>query len=534
MSVLPGRLLAVAAWNAALAVTAIAALAPELPEPVRMGAVGVLVLVLPGVAWLGAFRRALDPPRLALAVFGVSSLVTGAALLATALGEQDPSRLRLLAVIAAAGSAGLLLFGLPRRLASGAPWLVLAGMTVCGFALASGSALHVVAPVPEPEMEVRGTAWGLAATGRPWFQGDRESPFALARPLLLHALVAESLLVSGEIGVTERSYRSARANAVARSAGLPLDTAEIWREDRTAFLAEPTLLPTRAVPALLFAATLALLFELGRRLTGSRSAGLAGAALFALSPGTVVCAGSAGMVLPAGFAMLTTALLTEAPLGRRPEVGWIASGAALGALLDQGTGVLALGATLFAALRAGLAAWRAPSRRLRALRDALDRGTLALVLGFVAGAAIWWTYGLWVGGAGFVQEQLRAPGAEATASLAAQWADFSYRTGHGLLPVALPALCVWALAAGTTEPRRALAGWGLLAAATGFLASALPALVAGAVALAWTALPRRPRTGGEPLRAVPRSIAWTAALLLTVGFAYELSGSLGLLRDLHP
>jgi len=35
-----------------------------------MGAVGVLVLVLPGVAWLGAFRRALDPPRLALAVFG--------------------------------------------------------------------------------------------------------------------------------------------------------------------------------------------------------------------------------------------------------------------------------------------------------------------------------------------------------------------------------------------------------------------------------------------------------------------------------
>ena len=70
MSVLPGRMLAVAAWNAALAVTAIAALAPELPEPVRMGAVSVLVLVLPGVAWLGAFRRALDPPRLALAVFG--------------------------------------------------------------------------------------------------------------------------------------------------------------------------------------------------------------------------------------------------------------------------------------------------------------------------------------------------------------------------------------------------------------------------------------------------------------------------------
>jgi hypothetical protein len=492
-----------------------------------MASAGLLVLVLPGTAFLGAFRRALDPPRLALAVMGMSSLVMGAGLVATALGPQDPSRLRLLGVVAAMGSAALLALGPPRRLATGSPWLLLGATAVAGFALASMAALHVLPPFPETEREVRGTAWGLASTGRPWLPG------ALGHPLMLHALVAESLLVTGEIGVTESTYTWARAAAAARAAGVPVDLAEVRREDHATFLSQPALLPTRTVSAFLFACTLALLCELCRRLTGSRTAGLAAAALFALCPASLLHAGSAGHGAAAAFAMLATVLLTEAPLGRRPELGWIAAGAALGAVLDQGTAVLVLGAAALTGLRAGVAGARAPEARLRTVGDAFDRRAVALVAGFLLGTALWWSYALWVDAAGFVQEHLRAFGSGGGLSVATGWAALSASTGHGLLPVGLAALAVWAVARGASEPRRTLAGWGLLAALAGALPAALPALVAGAVALAWTGDPRRPRTG-EPLRAVPRAVAWTAAGLLLVSLVFESAAALRLVQDFRP
>jgi hypothetical protein len=150
------------------------------------------------------------------------------------------------------------------------------------------------------------------------------------------------------------------------------------------------------------------------------------------------------------------------------------------------------------------------------------------------GTAVWWTYRLWVDAGELAQGPGPALAPQGWSTLAARWAEVSARTGHGLLPVALPALCVWAFAPKASEPRRSLAGWGLLAAVVGALSGALPALVAAGVALAFIGLPRRPRTGGEPLRAVPRTIAWTSAVLLAVSLAYELSLSLRLLRDLHP
>lgn len=527
MSTLATRLLVLAAWNAVLALLATGAAAPDVPAAVRMAAAGLLVLVLPGTAFLGAFRRALDPPRLALAVVGLSSLVMGVGLAATAMGPQDPSRLRLLGAVAAMGSAGLLVLGPPRRPAAGSPWLLLACTAGVGFALASTVALHLLPAFPEAEREVRGTAWGLAATGRPWLPG------ALGHPLMLHALVAESLLVSGEIGVTESTYTWARAAAAARAAGVPVDLGEVRREDDATSPSEPALLPMRAVSAFLFACALALLCELGRRLTGSRTAGLAAAALFALCPATLLHAGSAGHGAAAAFAMLGTALLTEAPLGRRPELGWIAAGAALGAVLDQGTAVLALGAAALAALRAVVAGARVPAARLRTAREAFDRPAVALLAGWGLGTALWWSYGLWVDAAGFVQEHLRAASFHVGSSIVPGWAALSASTGHGVLPVGLAALAVWAVRRGASEPRRTLAGWGLLAALVAALPAALPALIAAAVALAWTADPRRPRTG-EPLRAVPRPVAWMAAGLLLVSLVFEAASALRLVQDFRP
>jgi len=219
----------------------------------------------------------------------------------------------------------------------------------------------------------------------------------------------------------------------------------------------------------------------------------------------------------------------EAPIGRRPELPWIAAGAALGAVLDQGTAVL-LGAVALAALRALTAGVAAPALRLRAAREALDLRVLALLAGFLLGTVLWWGYGLWVDAPGFLQAPLRTPRVDAGASLAA----FSASTGHGLLPVGLAALAVWAVARGATEPRRTLAGWGLTAAVAGMLPAGFPALASAAVALAWTGLPRRPRTGGEPLRAVPLPVAWTAGALLLASAAFEAAAALRLVQDFRP
>src|SRR5262245_5899799 len=63
------------------------------PGPLRMLASALVVLVLPGAAWLGLFRRrALDPARLALAVVALSSLASVLGLVVLAAAGPPPSR----------------------------------------------------------------------------------------------------------------------------------------------------------------------------------------------------------------------------------------------------------------------------------------------------------------------------------------------------------------------------------------------------------------------------------------------------------
>jgi hypothetical protein len=171
---------------------------------------------------------------------------------------------------------------------------------------------------------------------------------------------------------------------------------------------------------------------------------------------------------------------------------------------------------------------RAPARRLRALVNAVDRRALALVAGFSAGTLAWSCYGLWADARGFLDQPLWTRAARA---IPENWAAFSEHTGHGLVPVGLLALAVWAFAARAAEPRRTLAGWGLAGGILGTLERGLAPLVAAAVALAWTGFSRRARTGEEPLRALPRPIAWTGAALMTASLLFEIAADLRLLRD---
>src|SRR5262245_44247944 len=114
---LRARLPAFVVANALFALAAVAsaaAAAPIVPGPVRMLAAAIVVLILPGAAWLGIFRRrALDPARLALAVVGLSSISSVIGLVLLALAGPPPSRAVFLVWTAAVVNAGLLLAGPP-------------------------------------------------------------------------------------------------------------------------------------------------------------------------------------------------------------------------------------------------------------------------------------------------------------------------------------------------------------------------------------------------------------------------------------
>jgi hypothetical protein len=315
--------------------------------------------------------------------------------------------------------------------------------------------------------------------------------------------------VTGEIGVTESTYTWARAAAAARTAGVPLDLGEVRREDHATFLSEPALLPMRAVSAFLFACTLALLCELCRRLTGSRTAGLAAAALYALCPATLLQAGSAGHGAAAAFAMLATALLTEAPLGRRPERDGSRPVPRWGPCSTRARRCSRWGARP-RRLCARLPSARAPAARLRARARGVRRparGAARRVgLGPRSGGstACGWT------APGSSRASCATPRSAADPRLAAGWAALSAQP-----PVT--ASSPWGSRpwpcgrwhAARPSPAHA-GGLGPAGRRGGALPAALPALVPAAVRLAWTGIPRRPARR-RALRAVPRPVAWTAA-----------------------
>ena len=204
---LRARVVALIAANALLGLCAAAsapvgaaAAASVVPGPLRMLAAALVVLVLPGAAWLGIFRRrALDPARLALAVVGLSSVSAVVGLVLIALTGPPPSRVVMLVWTAVVVNAGLLVAGVPRRLAPGRRWGILAAVALAGFLGSACAGLWLVPPLEDHDMEVRGTAWGLATTLEPWFQTNREVYRAFAHPILFHVHVAESLVVTGEI-----------------------------------------------------------------------------------------------------------------------------------------------------------------------------------------------------------------------------------------------------------------------------------------------------------------------------------------------
>lgn len=524
------------ALNLAIVICSAAAPAEGVPGPLRMLAAGLLVLVLPGLGWLGAFRRVvLDPTRLALATVGISAAasVLGFVLLVGTSRPPSPGTLALWTLLVA--NAGLWSLRGPGRLDGGARWPALAIVAGTAFAAFSLAALHLVPPLEDHDMEVRGTAWGLATELKPWFQTNREVYLPLAHPVLLHGFVAHSLALTGEIEATRGSYDAARRSEAARAAGEPFDTMAAWRSDYEAMRARPALVGTRAPGVLLAALAAALLFDLVARLSGSALAAWGAVACWLAFPETIVRSSYAGYFAPAVFAMTVAAGLfgpRDEDDARRPVLlyGPAAAAGFLCAWLDHKTIVFAGAVTAWFA-------WRYVATRRPDLRAA------GLFAGFSLGTLSWWAYGLSVDVHAFVQDHLRMhfahrlllddlrvlPGGERySPSMIELWGQFSAHTGGLFLPVAIVAACLW-LRPGNDdgdERRAVIAVWaiGHLVAftltdwrQTKHLMNGLLPLVAAA----FVVVPRIPRV----------ALRRAAAAALAAALLWNLATDVRLIRD---
>lgn len=543
--------------NATILVCAAAAPADAMPGPIRMLAAGLLVLVLPGLGWLGAFaRRTLDLPRLILAVVGVSSAASIAAVVFLANETAPPSIFLATGWTLLVANGGLWAFRAAGRIETSQPAALLAGVALAGFVAASCSGLWLVPPLEDHDMEVRGTAWGLLTDRKPWFLTNREHSLPLAHPLLFHVQVAQSLVHSGEIDATRRSHDSARAAAEAAARGEAFDSMARWREDHAAFVENPALVGTRAPAALLSGLALALLFDLVSRLARSRAAGVFAIALYATAPETIVRASYAGYFAPAVFWMLVAAgLFAPRWEGARPSgVAWLAAAGVLMAWTDHKTVAFVLGTTALFAWRA----WRDAGRfALSALWRVVDLRAVALGAGFSIATFAWWGYGLAVDRHAFVEDHLRkhvvhrallddlrigASEVRYAPGIGLLWKEFSDHTGWLLLPVGLLGAASWLGRRNEDEDDSGavLAAWFVAIAVvfsvtdwrqTKHLMNALAPAVAAAVVLAWTARARAFRAAA--LAALVLALAWNlatdAALLrdfrsLTISGASDVDG----------
>ena len=505
----------IAAWSA---------MQPAVPSPARMLAAALLVLAFPGLGWLGVFRHTtFDLPRLALAAIGVSSLACVGATALMAFTVHAPSWLLLWITIVAVMNAGFLLGGTPRRFDPATRWGVLAAVALVAFIVSATAATRLVPPLEDHDMEVRGTAYGLASDFKPYFLTNREIFLPMAHPPLFHFHVAASLTLTGEIEAVLPSYRSARRAEQAMESGRSFAWMDQWRADHRAFVQRPALVGTRAPNALFSALVVALLCDVVIRMTASRWAGIA---------------------LDASRAGSDT----------RRNLGWLAAAGIFAAWVDHKTVVLILAVTVWASLKAvwSTASAGPPWSPARAWRT-IDLRAVALGAGFSMATFTWLGYALAVDARTFVQDHLRMhivhrfllndlrvthDASRYAPSMAELWTEFAGHTGYLFVPVALAGIAVWLFGRRRSDLAVVLAAWVVMGSVlftltdwrqTKHLMNQLAPAVAAAVVLVW---PRRdemtaPNAGGSGRR-VGRAVAGTA---LVVALASNVDTDRRLIRD---
>jgi hypothetical protein len=435
-------------WRFALCngVFALYALHYLLPfDPLVLGILAnLLVFIVPGLGWLGVLRPRCGDVIAGVLVLNASSLgVLLAASLARWLVGGPVSSAFFFSFLVAVTNVGIAWFPRPpggfgfpggRTLAAGC----LSAFLLYGALFLGADRIPSLADLDE---EVPGTSYGLVAELRPTMTSNMGYWFYFAHPPLSNLYTAYSVLfmerlddmayyhsaasaldaVNRDGGERTFDYPGADGESIAMTVrrtaeGVVLRTREAGgKTGETAFADMPDaarrfsewdranfrrarLLPAvRASNIFLISLSFLALFLWTRSLTGSRVLPALVGLAFVLSPGSTVRSVSATHLAAANYTLLLFAyalVRSEERAADPGRSGWTALAGFMAAWAEQKTIVLV---AAFVLCSAAASAWRRRSLP-QAARDLFYRP----VLGYVAGLAAFWTYGLLVSAWTFV------------------------------------------------------------------------------------------------------------------------------------
>jgi len=197
------------------AVAAYVALYHAWPRPLVLSAsITLVILCVPGVAWLrlvgrGAANRA-AAAILTLALSACAGVVALVAQMLLGIAATPATHAAALAVITNAGL--LVTWGRPwpaaRRPVGTLSWRVLLPAAAAIYVLLFLGATRFVEPIEDQDIEIQGTAFGIARHGTPMMLHDRRLPYHFAHPHLFHWLSAEAILLAGDLEAVEPYYEA--------------------------------------------------------------------------------------------------------------------------------------------------------------------------------------------------------------------------------------------------------------------------------------------------------------------------------------
>ncbi len=391
------------------------------PAPVGMAIVAAAVAFAPGAAWDWIWpRRSRALGGLVARVLITSAAALLLALVACRLLEVAPTQINMWATMAALSNLGLATgWWRGRRLAGPRTTTrreLAVAMVVLGAVVWASTvvATRVVPPLPDHDLEMQGTGYGLLMRLEPRLLTDRGLQYYFAHPPLLHVYIAASFLYQGEV----------RALQV-------YDTLTTIADIETTFARAPHLRETRT-PNIGFAAVTAALlllwtFRRSRRWWLSALVVVA----YLSSPEVVVRSAYGGY-----FALSTLAtLLMVMAVGAGGRAG-VNTGLGLWAVWVNHKVIVVVAGIVLGCIAA--------ARRV----SAAVRPGAALVGGAVVGTAAFWVYGYVIAPQDFVTDHLghhlwqrvihaNPLGYGGYPSLVGLWREFVVHTGWVLLPAGL-------------------------------------------------------------------------------------------------